>query len=133
MDDYWWDPTEQARQDALVNERLREDELNASRSVENHHIATDKNYNAGWTPELRQIFERAGMDLNDPSNLVPLPGHSGPHGDAYHMWIMIELLAATDGLTGADCRSALQQRLGEIRQDLLDNPAMVHNWWWNSG
>jgi hypothetical protein len=45
-----------------------------------HHLATDKNEASAarggpWTPLFQRIFAKAGMDLNDPANLVYLAGH----------------------------------------------------------
>jgi len=54
-----------------------------------HHIATDKNWisdssGGPWSPVFEEYFEGAGLELNDPANLVEVEGHVGPHPRAYH-------------------------------------------------
>jgi HNH/ENDO VII superfamily nuclease len=73
-----------------------------------HHIATNKwndaTHGGGpWTPKFQEIFDRAGMSLDDPANKVRVPGHQGPHPPEYHEEIYERLDRAT-----AVCRSLLQ-------------------------
>jgi hypothetical protein len=54
-----------------------------------HHIASNKfdkaTHSGGpWTPRFRQIFEKAGMSLDDSANKVRVQGHKGPHPREYH-------------------------------------------------
>ncbi|MFY0581382.1 AHH domain-containing protein [Cystobacter fuscus] len=68
-----------------------------------------------WTPRFRQIFEKAGMTLNDPANLVKVKGHRGPHPEQYHQQILDALQLATDGCVGvAQCRERLARALGRL-------------------
>ncbi|WP_224363312.1 AHH domain-containing protein [Hyalangium versicolor] len=65
-----------------------------------HHIATDKWTDAAhsggpWTPKFEEIFDRAGMSLNDPANKVRVRGHQGPHPQAYHEEVYERLDRAT--------------------------------------
>ena len=43
-----------------------------------------------------------------------LPGHAGPHSEAYHREIFDRLQSATDGLSGADYKAALSKELEVI-------------------
>ena len=57
-----------------------------------HHIATNKNCistlrGGPWSPKLAKIFKKAKMKLNDKANKVRIPGHKGPHAEAYHQRI----------------------------------------------
>lgn len=75
-----------------------------------HHIATDKNEKSEarggpWTPLFRDIFKKAGMELNDPANKTRVKGHRGPHPAEYHEEVRDRLLTAT-----ADCRAVAQCR-----------------------
>ena len=75
-----------------------------------HHIATDKwteaTHSGGpWTPRFQDIFDRAGMSLNDPANIVRIRGHKGPHPQEYHEEVYDRLNAAT-----LECRSIQQCR-----------------------
>jgi hypothetical protein len=82
---------------------------------EEHHIATDKS--SSWTPLFEELFDEAGVEFNDPENLVDVLGHSGPHSDEYHSYIYSELLDATDGLEGDDLTDALTERLLKLGEE----------------
>ena len=54
-----------------------------------HHIATNKNWDSParggpWSPRFEKLFKKAGMSLDDAANKVAVPGHRGPHPEAYH-------------------------------------------------
>jgi hypothetical protein len=78
-----------------------------------HHLCTNKNdiseNNGGpWTPRFEEFFERAGMSLDDPANIVYLRDHKGPHPEAYHREIFKRL---NDALRGCQPRAACRDRL----------------------
>lgn len=88
-----------------------------------HHICTNKNCVSSatggpWTPRFEPIFEKAGMTLDDALNKVALPGHKGPHPEAYHQAVFRRLTSATDGLNGKAYSDALQKELGAIRSEI---------------
>ncbi|RKH56771.1 AHH domain-containing protein [Corallococcus llansteffanensis] len=73
-----------------------------------HHIATDKWWDSDkrggpWSPLFQKVFDKAGMSLNDPANIVNVKAHKGPHPQEYHQRILNRLTAATE-----DCRSMRQ-------------------------
>jgi hypothetical protein len=99
------------------------------RSSEIHHIATNKT-KGGYTAQVKAIFARAGMTLDDPANKVALPGHgqhplAGPHAQSYHQYILDQLRVATSGLSDQEYAQALPAKLGDLRAELLQNPGMV--------
>ena len=53
-----------------------------------------------WSPRFKAMFDRAGMSLDDAANKVAVPGHKGPHPQAYHEEVFERLSTATEGLTG---------------------------------
>jgi hypothetical protein len=57
------------------------------------------------------------MTLQDAENIVDIPGHVGPHPEAYHREIFRRLTAATTGKRGDACRKALVAALQEIAKD----------------
>ncbi len=84
-----------------------------------HHIATNKNSISNlrggpWTPRFEPILKKAGMTLEDAANKIRVPGHAGPHPEAYHQEVFDRLRAATNGLSGADYKSALLKELDVI-------------------
>src|SRR5262245_2854144 len=84
-----------------------------------HHIATNKNWlstarGGPWSPRFQKIFEKAGMTLEDAANKVRIPGHQGPHPEAYHQAIYDRLIAATSGLNGQAYKERLIQELEKI-------------------
>lgn len=82
-----------------------------------HHVATVENEKSParggpWTPRLKKFFDRAGMSMEDPANKVRIPGHKGPHPEAYHKEVFRRLGRAVKGCeTTAQCRESLTREL----------------------
>ncbi|XXF78218.1 AHH domain-containing protein [Myxococcaceae bacterium GXIMD 01537] len=89
-----------------------------------HHIATDKWWDSSssggpWSPQFQRIFDRAGMSLNDPANIVHVQGHKGPHPREYHEEVFERLSEATeDCLTLQQCRAALTTELRRLAREI---------------
>jgi A nuclease family of the HNH/ENDO VII superfamily with conserved AHH len=89
-----------------------------------HHIATNKwwdsTHNGGpWSPEFQKIFDKAGMSLNDPANIVRVKGHKGPHPPEYHRRILRRLARATEECrTMKQCREALTAELKRLAREI---------------
>ncbi|MFL5345772.1 MAG: AHH domain-containing protein [Hyalangium sp.] len=89
-----------------------------------HHIATDKwtdaTHSGGpWTPRFQDIFDRAGMSLDDPANKVRVRGHVGPHPQEYHEEVYRRLDEATTGCrTVQRCRQALEAELRALAEEI---------------
>jgi hypothetical protein len=89
-----------------------------------HHIATDKwteaTHSGGpWTPKFQQIFDRAGMSLDDPANQLHIPGHKGPHPQEYHREVFKRLDGATSTCrTVEQCRKSLLRELRELAKEI---------------
>ena len=89
-----------------------------------HHIATNKWHDAThsggpWTPQFKQLFDKAGMSLDDPANKVRIKGHKGPHPREYHEHVFEVLSDATRTCRDMrQCRASLTKALGRLRQQL---------------
>jgi len=89
-----------------------------------HHIATVENEKSTlrggpWTPRLKEFFDRAGMSMENPANKVRIPGHKGPHPQAYHERIHQRLAGALEDCeTTVQCREALTRELGKLAGEL---------------
>jgi RHS repeat-associated protein len=88
-----------------------------------HHICTNKNCisiasGGPWTPRFEAMFDKAGMKLDDALNMIPVPGHKGPHPEAYHQAVYDRLARATSGKVGDAYRSALQGELQKIGAEI---------------
>jgi hypothetical protein len=102
----------------------------ASRPVDaegpEHHIATDKwidaTHSGGpWTPKFQEIFDRAGMSLNDPANKVRIRGHRGPHPQEYHEEVYERLDRATSMCrTLQQCQQALTAELQRLAREISE-------------
>jgi hypothetical protein len=85
-----------------------------------HHLATDKNDKSDacggpWTPRFKRLFDKVGMSLNDPANIVYLIGHIGPHPEEYHQEVYRRLEDALKNCQSqAECRGRLVDALDEI-------------------
>jgi len=97
-----------------------------------HHIATNKNdLSAGnggpWTPRFEVLFDRAGMSMNDPANIVFLVGHQGPHPEEYHEEVYKRLEAALGRCRAkAECRARLVEEFDGIAATLCKPGSKLH-------
>ncbi|QRN94234.1 AHH domain-containing protein [Archangium violaceum] len=101
----------------------------ASRPVDvegpEHHIATDKwtdaTHSGGpWTPKFKQLFDQAGMSLDDPANKVRVRGHVGPHPQEYHEEVLDRLRDAMKGCRSMQqCREALTAELRRLAKEIV--------------
>ncbi|EPX63042.1 putative lipoprotein [Cystobacter fuscus DSM 2262] len=91
-----------------------------------HHIATVENEKSPvrggpWTPKLKKFFDKAGMSMEDPANKVRIPGHKGPHPQAYHERVYQRLAGAVeDCTTTTRCRDVLTRELGKLARELKE-------------
>lgn len=87
-----------------------------------HHVMTNKNSistarGGPWTPRFADMAKRAGMTLDDAANKVAIPGHRGPHPQAYHEAVFDRLRTATRGLEGDAYSGAFRRELDAIRTE----------------
>ncbi|MFP2909546.1 AHH domain-containing protein [Pyxidicoccus sp. 3LFB2] len=93
--------------------------------TQKHHLATIRNEKSAarggpWTPRFRGLFRKAGMELRDPENVVPLQGHKGPHPEEYHRLVFSRLSEATEGCRKVQqCREALTSALRELAEEAV--------------
>ncbi|AKI99837.1 putative lipoprotein [Archangium gephyra] len=98
-----------------------------------HHIATVENEKSAlrggpWTPRLKKLFERAGMSMEDPANKVHVPGHRGPHPEAYHREVFETLRDATRSCTNPpQCRAALTRALEILAEEIRASGTRLNN------
>jgi RHS repeat-associated protein len=88
-----------------------------------HHVCTDKNCvsdarGGPWTPKFQEMFDKAGMDMQNPLNRVVVEGHRGPHPEAYHKHVYHYLNGRTAGLAGEEYAQAFRAGLGELRTEI---------------
>ncbi|HZI13465.1 MAG TPA: AHH domain-containing protein [Myxococcus sp.] len=97
-----------------------------------HHLATNKNRistarGGPWTPRLEKIFKKAGMELEDPENIVDVKGHKGPHPEAYHKLVFTRLNDATEGCRKVEaCRKALTAELEKLAREAAMKGTEIH-------
>ncbi|MCY1030250.1 AHH domain-containing protein [Corallococcus sp. BB11-1] len=102
--------------------------------VHEHHIATNKwweaTHNGGpWSPQFQELFDRAGMSLDDPANRVFIRGHKGPHPKAYHQEVLRRLRQAMGRCRStAQCREVLTSRLKQLASELKTDGTQLHKW-----
>jgi hypothetical protein len=90
--------------------------------LHDHHLMTNKNYvstaqGGPWSPKFEEMAKRAGMTLEDAANRVRIPGHRGPHPQAYHEEVYNRLSKATVGLSGEAYAAAFRVELAKIRTE----------------
>jgi hypothetical protein len=97
-----------------------------------HHIATVENEKSTlrggpWTQRFKQLFDKAGMSMEDPANKVSIKGHKGPHPEAYHKEVYRRLRDATSTCRSTlDCRNALVTELRQMAQELTDGSSKLY-------
>jgi hypothetical protein len=97
-----------------------------------HHIATIENSKSSlrggpWTPRFQEIFDKAGMSMNDPANKVQLIGHKGPHPQGYHEVVHRRLSKATEFCPNKrECERALREALRELAAELTDTDSELY-------
>ncbi|NMO18489.1 AHH domain-containing protein [Pyxidicoccus fallax] len=90
---------------------------------EDHHLATNKNSvstarGGPWTPRFKRIFKKAGMELEDTENIVPVGDHKGPHPQEYHEMVFRRLESATARCRTVDeCRKVLTKALQQLAKE----------------
>ena len=67
------------------------------------------------------------MSLEDAANKVHIPGHFGPHPEAYHQAIYDRLAAATKGLSGPAYKDALMNELKRLGQEVQTPGTTLNN------
>jgi RHS repeat-associated protein len=102
--------------------KTRSDPLDAR----DHHIATNK-HDSYFTPRFREIFDRAGISMNDPVNRMNLnlELHNSAHSHAYNEMVLSRLSRATEGLRGEAAAIRLRAELNAIRLDVYANPQIL--------
>ncbi|NOK22542.1 AHH domain-containing protein [Corallococcus carmarthensis] len=99
-----------------------------------HHIASNKwwsatNRGGPWSPQFQKIFDKAGMSLDDPANKVRVPGHRGPHPEAYHQWVLTALSRATKQCSSiAQCRTLLTNELRSLASQITNKRSIMNRW-----
>ncbi|WP_223641274.1 AHH domain-containing protein [Corallococcus sp. EGB] len=99
-----------------------------------HHIASNKwwsatNRGGPWSPRFQKIFDKAGMSLDDPANKVRVPGHKGPHPEAYHRRVFTTLRDATAKCrTMQDCRASLTKALRSLASEIQEKGTDLNRW-----
>ncbi|GMU10910.1 hypothetical protein ASNO1_71640 [Corallococcus caeni] len=99
-----------------------------------HHIASNKFWSATnrggpWSPKFQRIFDKAGMSLDDPANKVRVPGHRGPHPEAYHQKVFDALDKVTRRCSSMqDCRAALTRELRTLAKVLNQRGSDLNRW-----
>jgi RHS repeat-associated protein len=94
----------------------------APKGADLHHVATNKNFvstarGGPWSPRFKDMFERAGMSLDDGLNKIYISGHRGPHPEAYHEAVFERLTTATRGLSGDAYGRAFRSELEAIGKE----------------
>jgi RHS repeat-associated protein len=97
--------------------------------AQNHHIASKANWirDPKWSKRFQELFDKGGLRLDDEINKVRLPGHKGPHSQAYHEWVYRRLTDAIEGVTGQpEIRTRLVAELQAIASELQVNPGLLN-------
>ena len=95
--------------------------------LQNHHFATDKN--KVFTPQMEEIVNKYGLDLNGDWNIERLP-HIGRHPNAYHQWVLRQM-NAIDAMPNMNQSKFLYEFDIRVIQPVKSNPDMLYKSYWN--
>ena len=88
-----------------------------------HHIATNKHQ--FWTPRLKRIADKYGLDLDGTWNKVTMR-HRGPHPREYHEWVE-QMMERADAEAAGDRQRFIQLFKKYLEEPLVQDPRML-NW-----
>ena len=97
-----------------------------------HHIATIRNdvstaRGGPWTPRFRRLFKKAGMELDEVENIVPIQNHKGPHPEDYHKYIHKELARVLNTCRSIEqCRVVLTAELRRLAKQIATPGTELH-------
>jgi len=97
-----------------------------TKPLETHHFATDKNQR--YTPEMKKIVNKYGLDLKGDWNKDVLP-HRGRHPNAYHDWVL-EQMILIDKMPNMNTQNFIEQFNIHIKQPVINNPNMLYKNYW---
>ncbi|MHA3916280.1 AHH domain-containing protein [Halovulum sp. GXIMD14793] len=104
-------------------------------SVPIHHVCTNKcnigtGGNPAWTPQFQRIFDNAGLNINGEINKIAVPGHRGPHPQAYHQYVFGSLNDAVAGIPRGTpaYTQAVTNSLNRIKAEAVTPGSQVNRW-----
>ena len=90
-----------------------------------HHYATNKSKT--YTPQLEEISNKYGMDLDDAWNKDLLP-HQGRHPNAYHEYIL-NSMKQFDEVAQGD-KDVFLKLFDDLKNNVKSNPDMLYKDYW---
>lgn len=118
----------------LIPTTMGDGELQNRKKPPVHHIATNKNEistarGGPWTQKFQDLFEKAGMSLDDPANKVEVIGHKGPHPRDYHQAVYDRLNKAVKGKDphSEAYKKAFSSELGKLKQECATPGTRLNN------
>jgi hypothetical protein len=94
--------------------------------TQEHHFATDKNKK--FTPQMKAIASKYGLDLNEDWNKQSLP-HQGRHPNAYHNFVL-EQMRIIDAMPNMNQQQFINLFNLNVRQPVVNNPNMLYKNYW---
>ena len=90
-----------------------------------HHYATNKSKT--YTPQLEEIANRYGLDLDDAWNKDLLP-HQGRHPNAYHEYVL-DSMKQFDNIAQGD-KDIFLKLFDNLKNNVKSNPDMLYKEYW---
>ena len=108
--------------------KLDEDikDIENSKPYQIHHYATNKSKT--YTPQLDEIAQKYGLDLDDVWNKDLLP-HQGRHPNAYHEYVL-DSMKQFDEIAQGD-KEIFLKLYENLKKNIQSNPDMLYKNYWN--
>ena len=84
-----------------------------------------------WTPKFQEFFDGSGLDISKAvENIANVPGHKGPHPEAYHKYVLRELSTAVKDKVAntPEYRNAVLNTLAKIKVQAETTGTQVNIW-----
>ncbi|MCW6654494.1 AHH domain-containing protein [Aerococcaceae bacterium NML201296] len=104
------------------------DASKANKPYEMHHYATNKNKT--YTPDMKKITDKYGLDLDDMWNKELLP-HKGRHPNAYHDMVL-EAMNNADSVAKGNQKLFLELFEKSVKQKVRENPEILYKEYWRN-
>lgn len=104
------------------------DASKANKPYEMHHYATNKNKT--YTPDMKKITDKYGLDLDDMWNKELLP-HKRRHPNAYHDMVL-EAMNNADSVAKGNQKLFLELFEKSVKQKVRENPEILYKEYWRN-
>ena len=92
-----------------------------------HHFASPKNQK--YSPDIKAIADKYGLDLNEKWNVDYVDPHIGRHAYDYHEWVLKQM-QEIDQIPNLTTEGFIREFRIRIIQPVMKHPEMLRKYYW---